>query len=757
MLPDSSGYLLASRELQGTVHRVSDAAQNQMPELGLLGVALSTLPGMFDEVVPRGGRRGVPRPPTWPCTWEEVLSAQAGRGNAVARYIRKINARMSAELIALLRVEGVSASAGPNPFTYLLLEAAGNRHVSCSVHGWRATLSTVRHGGRCPACAQDPTPRDSSPSADPLGWLRNLVLRYPTFGQECLPDRSGSRIPLPPVGVHTWNELVAACDDGQREARSYARVMSRLAAGSVSDMEAVANVSGAPLRTVTGALFGDGRIRVTWRCPAGHCFTATLAAMRRGQGCPGCGDTSEAPDRIGERVNLSGAHAQQSGAADVAGFVEDVLTRFPCLAGEIVPPVGAQARPGEAVAGWTWADLAASLRDPGQVDAERDTYVRALRMAWDETFAGAVLPSLVQINGLNVGDVLFHCGGARVSNTGLLWRCAGGHYTFARVGKFRADPWCPHCEGVRPPARNLADSAPEAARAYDPRDNDGVPAAWVPQIMMRLTWRCPEGRGHTWVESIYQRFRRDSAGCPGCGSGQPTPLWNLTTVAPKIADALDPAHHPSPEAVRVTLTEVLHFRCDAAPDHGWSRVLTRTDFARGAVLCPACAGRQLSATNSVAGLPDVLRAALNNPHNDGVKLGEVRSHDSVTRLWWQCPEEADHLWQDDPAKVTRNSHDGASRRGGAPLLPCPFCAGKRVCLSNSIQTKHPDVAQFWDGESNGATRPRDVLPTSRKEYGWRCPGGHTWVTSPLRMTARPWACPTCHVAAGGRTRTVETS
>ena len=81
------------------------------------------------------------------------------------------------------------------------------------------------------------------------------------------------------------------------------------------------------------------------------------------------------------------------------------------------------------------------------------------------------------------------------------------------------------------------------------------------------------------------------------------------------------------------------------------------------------------------------------------KNGELTPGDvtpgSNKKVWWKCDKGDDHEWE---AKVNnRNNGKG-----------CPICRGRKIVLSNCLQTTHPEIANQWHPTKNGNLSPLDV-------------------------------------------------
>lgn len=99
-------------------------------------------------------------------------------------------------------------------------------------------------------------------------------------------------------------------------------------------------------------------------------------------------------------------------------------------------------------------------------------------------------------------------------------------------------------------------------------------------------------------------------------------------------------------------------------------------------------------------------------------LNGLISPDSVTahsnkRFWWKCDKGSDHEWQATPG-------DRSQGKG------CPYCAGRKVSVSNSLATIRPELHALWHPSKNGELTPHHVTNRSHKEVWWQCDRGHEW-------------------------------
>jgi Probable Zinc-ribbon domain len=107
---------------------------------------------------------------------------------------------------------------------------------------------------------------------------------------------------------------------------------------------------------------------------------------------------------------------------------------------------------------------------------------------------------------------------------------------------------------------------------------------------------------------------------------------------------------------------------------------------------------------------------------------------SEKKVWWQCPNGNDHVWQATLVNRTR------LQRG------CPMCAGKQVVKSTSLAYRYPELARQWHPTKNGGLTPQTVYASSHKAIWWQCLTviDHVWSANISdRLQNEKFLCPFC--------------
>jgi hypothetical protein len=190
----------------------------------------------------------------------------------------------------------------------------------------------------------------------------------------------------------------------------------------------------------------------------------------------------------------------------------------------------------------------------------------------------------------------------------------------------------------------------------------------------------------------------------------------------------------TPRNIRAGSARRYWWRCNVAEDHVWeSPVNRRTIITKG---CPFCSGQRVSVTNSLATKFPEIASQLDSDMNDGLTASDVTAF-SKTRVWWRCDMADDHIWY---GPINTRTGNAVKWEGGGS---CPFCQGKRVCLSNSVFSTHPHLVEEWDWEKNSMT-PKKLVAKSNKEVHFICSQNseHRWSTSLSHRTSGT-GCPYC--------------
>jgi hypothetical protein len=466
-------------------------------------------------------------------------------------------------------------------------------------------------------------------------------------------------------------------------------------------------------------------ISVWWKCPIGadHIWKARIGHRTRAHsGCPFCDGrrvsetnslASVRPDIAGEwhtekNFPLTPAEVTVGSTKTVwwqCGKVRDHVWRY---------PVGR--RTGKSGSG---CPFCSGRRLSGENSLQRRYPILAAQ--WHPTKNGSLSPSMV----------------SGASGKRVWWKCDEGtdHEWEAPVYQRATSPGCPFCRGIRVSITNsLAKIHPEIAKQWHPTNNGDLrPEDVSSGSGKRIWWICTKCPDHIWQSSVYVRTGK-AGGCPFCSHQRFSVTNSLAMLHPSIAAEWDYERNEglTPSSILPSSSKAVWWVCSKNSVHRWRASIKKRIYDKSG--CHFCGNQRVHETNSLANkFPDIA-AEWHPTKNRNLKPSDVvfGSHRSV---WWKCSAGPDHEWKATVAIRTGKMHCG-----------CPFCANRKVSITNSLATKFPKIAVQWDWEKNSPKRPEQVNYRTKVKYWWKCDiaEDHRWRQSCQERTGlHKTGCPFC--------------
>ena len=130
-----------------------------------------------------------------------------------------------------------------------------------------------------------------------------------------------------------------------------------------------------------------------------------------------------------------------------------------------------------------------------------------------------------------------------------------------------------------------------------------------------------------------------------------------------------------------------------------------------------------------------------HPEKNGKLLANYVTYGMRRKVWWLCKNTCSngckHEWEEQIRVRQKNG--------------CPFCSKHRICLHDSIEYTHPEIAKQWHPTKNGNLLPSQVTHGTLKKVWWlcnniscqeKCP--HEWeATIGSRCGKESCGCPFC--------------
>ncbi len=181
------------------------------------------------------------------------------------------------------------------------------------------------------------------------------------------------------------------------------------------------------------------------------------------------------------------------------------------------------------------------------------------------------------------------------------------------------------------------------------------------------------------------------------------------------------------------------FQCENNSSHVWKiKICELTRNNKETLVCPFCSGKKLTELNCLAAIyPDVAKEwhpTLNNETAYNVFPKATKT------AFWQCLHHKDHVWK---ARIIHRTLDKSK---------CPFCAGRKLCKSNSLATVYPNIAKEWHPTLNNNLTPDHVISGSRQKVYWQCINeNHVWfasISERVKNKGNGSGCPICKESRG---------
>jgi hypothetical protein len=106
------------------------------------------------------------------------------------------------------------------------------------------------------------------------------------------------------------------------------------------------------------------------------------------------------------------------------------------------------------------------------------------------------------------------------------------------------------------------------------------------------------------------------------------------------------------------------------------------------------------------------------------------SYGSARTVWWKCDKGPDHRWKTSPNARTQGEN-------------CPFCAGKRASVTNSLATRAPHLVAEFHRKLNRPKTPETTQSGTNRKMWWICKKGHEWQAVVSSRVQRGLGCPMC--------------
>lgn len=277
---------------------------------------------------------------------------------------------------------------------------------------------------------------------------------------------------------------------------------------------------------------------------------------------------------------------------------------------------------------------------------------------------------------------------------------------------------------------SLAVNSPHLLFEWNYLKNSIIPEEITYGSGVKVWWIC--SNGHEWEATISDRTSKNN-GCPYCSKRRVSIDNCLSTTNISLVEQWCFSKNKiTPEEVTNGSTVKVWWKCEKG--HEWESIIRdRAIYGTG---CPYCSNNFLVFENSLRSVKPKLCEEWHYDKNKELTPDIIHSK-SNKKVWWVC--EVGHEW-----KTSVNSRCSGNNGKGTN---CPYCAGNKLDIKNSIMNRSPELANEWNYEKN-ILKPSELSCGSGIYVWWKCSDGHEWKTSPLNR--KKSGCPTCKISSGER-------
>ena len=307
---------------------------------------------------------------------------------------------------------------------------------------------------------------------------------------------------------------------------------------------------------------------------------------------------------------------------------------------------------------------------------------------------------------------------------------------------------------------SFIETNPELIKEWHPTKNTLQPSQVSRGSAKKIWWLCSKHENgccnlcntiHEWESTVNHRTSlQRKRNCPYCVNQKLCACQSLEFQFPDIAKEWHPTKNGDllPSQVSKGSHKKVWWQClnknNSSCDttckitHEWESTIKHRTIGRN---CPYCANYKMCGCQSLEYQFPNIAKEWHSTKND-LQPNEI-SKSSGKTFWWLCSKYKNgccntcntiHEWKAVVKSRTRGSTN------------CPYCANKKLCPCQSLESQFPDIAKEWHPTKNGKLLPSQVLKGSDLKIWWVCSKTHKWQTSVSERTRIKGSnCPICKV------------
>ena len=277
------------------------------------------------------------------------------------------------------------------------------------------------------------------------------------------------------------------------------------------------------------------------------------------------------------------------------------------------------------------------------------------------------------------------------------------------------------------------DTYPELVIEWHPTKNEGKhPKDFAQFSGKKVWWKCDLGPDHEWEDAVYARTKQRT-GCPYCANRRISITNRFDLTQTKLMTEWNyQKNQIKPSEITGGSNKKIWWKCQKG--HEWeSKVADRVQRGYG---CKFCNKKKVQGSYKKGDWIEERLDLIDQwmyEKNDLYGQPSHFSSSSTKKVWWKCDLGPDHEWEAEIRKRVKTNTN------------CPFCAGKKISVTNSLINNYPRIAEQFHPILNAEIKVESLFMNSNKTIWWKCDLGpdHEWKTQVYSRTYRNRDCPFC--------------
>ncbi|MBP9094712.1 hypothetical protein KBI23_27075 [bacterium] len=282
-------------------------------------------------------------------------------------------------------------------------------------------------------------------------------------------------------------------------------------------------------------------------------------------------------------------------------------------------------------------------------------------------------------------------------------------------------------------------------------NQDKKPADFTHGSVFEAWWVCPRAPDHVFRRMIVTRSRSTAShmACPYCSGAiesivkplrKPSRKFKKSILDTHLAVAAQWDFEKNGWWVPEDFTAGSRFEAwwNCPLGHNFqTKISARTGTKCLSMGCPGCVSLAWGAYNRerepIIVTHPLLAEQWDRDLNGSLTTADV-TRGSAVKVWWHCPKGPDHNFLSAVYNRTRSA---------TKTMACPFCAGKRPSVTNSLASLFPDLLEEYSNRNK--IDPSNIVAKSGKKVWWICKAcAFEWQAVPAARICNNSGCRRCN-------------